>query len=187
MCEGIIKKNKVCPVERAGGLDNLFRRLLQNPQKILGPYIREGMVVMDLGCGPGFFSIELARLVGKSGRVIACDLQEGMLRKLRGKIEGTELEQSITLCRCQENQICVSERVDFVLVFYVAHEVSDQAQLFSEIAAILSPGGQVLVVEPPFHVSIEAFEETIRMARRAGFVPTKMPKIFLSKSVILEV
>jgi hypothetical protein len=63
-----VGKNRVCPVERAGSLDNRFRRLLQNPRKILGPYIEEGMTVLDLGCGPGFFSIEIAQMVGKSGR-----------------------------------------------------------------------------------------------------------------------
>ena len=87
------RRNRVCPVERAGSLDNRIRRWLQNPRKILEPYIKEGMTVLDVGCGPGFFSIEIAQLVGKSGRVIAADLQEGMLQKLRDKIRGTELEE----------------------------------------------------------------------------------------------
>jgi ubiquinone/menaquinone biosynthesis C-methylase UbiE len=84
------QKNRVCPVSLAGGLDNKLRRYLQNPRKILGPYIEEGMTVLDIGCGPGFFSIELAQMVGNSGRVIAADLQEGMLHKIRDKVQGTE-------------------------------------------------------------------------------------------------
>lgn len=84
-------KTRVCPVEMAGSLDNRIRRWVQDPQKILAPYIAEGMTVLDLGCGPGFFSIDMAQMVGKSGRVIAADLQEGMLQKLRDKIQGTEL------------------------------------------------------------------------------------------------
>lgn len=76
-------KNRVCPVGLAGTLDNSIRKWLQNPQKILSPYIKEGMTVLDLGCGPGFFSVPMAKMVGKSGRVIACDLQEGMLRKVK--------------------------------------------------------------------------------------------------------
>ncbi|KAB3547857.1 MAG: SAM-dependent methyltransferase, partial [ANME-2 cluster archaeon] len=51
------KIQHVCPVESAGGLDNRVRRLLQNPQKILGNYVKEGMTALDLGCGPGFFSV----------------------------------------------------------------------------------------------------------------------------------
>lgn len=72
-------KNRVCPVERAGSLDNIFRRWLQNPWKILRPYIKEGMTVLDFGCGPGYFTIAMAQMVGTSGWVIAVDLQEGML------------------------------------------------------------------------------------------------------------
>jgi len=80
------RNNRVCPVEIAGSLDNRIRRWIQNPVKVLGPYIEKGMVVLDMGCGPGFFSIDMAQMVGKSGRVIVADLQEGMLQKKRLKI-----------------------------------------------------------------------------------------------------
>ena len=91
------KDNRVCPVEIAGGLDNFVRRLLQNPQKLLRPHIREGMTVLDLGCGPGFFSIEIAKLLNNSGKVIAADLQEGMLDKLRKKIKGITKKLNIKM------------------------------------------------------------------------------------------
>ena len=50
------------------------------------------MKVLDIGCGPGFFSIELAKMVGKGGKIFSVDLQEVMLQKIRNKIQGTELE-----------------------------------------------------------------------------------------------
>ncbi len=180
------RTNRVCPVERAGNLDNRIRRWFQNPQKILGPYIEEGMTVLDIGCGPGFFSIDMAQLVGKSGRVIASDLQEGMLHKLRDKICGTELENRITLHKCKENRIGVSEKIDFVLAFYMVHEVPNQEEFFNEMRVMLNPKGQVLIVEPPFHVSKRMFEETIRKARDSGFTPVKGPKVVLNKTVILK-
>lgn len=179
-------KNHVCPVERAGSLDNRIRRWLQNPRKILGPYIEEGMTILDLGCGPGLFSIEIAQMVGNSGRVIASDLQEGMLGKLRDKIKGTELDKRITLHKCEENKIGVSDEIDFVLLFYVVHEVPNKEALFDEIGTILRPNGQVLIVEPPFHVSKSAFEETIKKARNAGFILVERPKVFFSKTAILK-
>ena len=77
------RNHHVCPVKRASSLDNRIRRWIQNPQKILSAYIKEGMTVLDVGCGPGFFSIDMAQMVGESGSVIAADLQEGMLEKLR--------------------------------------------------------------------------------------------------------
>lgn len=181
------RKNRVCPVERAGSLDNRFRRWIQNPRKILSPYIREGMTVLDLGCGPGFFSVDLAQMVGKSGRVVATDLQKGMLRKLQEKIQGTDLEERIILHQCEPNKIGWSGQVDFVLAFYVMHEIPDQGELFGELASILPPKGRVLVVEPPFHVRKLEFQETIRRAQLAGFNPLEGPKVMLSKTVILEI
>ena len=76
------ERNRVCPVELANSLDSKIRSLIQNPRKILKPYIKEGMKVLDIGCGPGFFSVAIAEMVGKNGKVIAADMQEGMLQKL---------------------------------------------------------------------------------------------------------
>ncbi len=179
-------KLRVCPVERAGHLDSGFRKWFQNPRKILRPYIQEGMTVLDFGCGPGFFSIDMAQMVGKSGRVIASDLQEGMLDKLRDKINGTELEKRIYLHKCQKARIGWSEKIDFALAFYVMHEVPNQEDFFRELASMLKPNGQILVVEPPFHVSKSAFNETVKKASAAGFTPEAGPKVIFSKTVILK-
>ena len=180
------KRNRVCPVGRAGILSNRLRRWIQNPRKILEPYIEEGMTVLDIGCGPGFFSIDMAHMVGKAGRVIAVDLQEGMLQKLRDRIQGTELERRITVHKCEENKIGISEKVDFALAFYVVHEVPNQKEFFMEIGSILKPNGKVLVAEPPFRVSKTGFEETIRKARDAGLLVVERPKVFFSKTAILK-
>ena len=180
------RNKRVCPVKRAGSLDNRTRRWVQNPQKIMRQYIKEGMTVLDLGCGPGFFSIDMAQMVGESGRVIASDLQEGMLQKVKDKIKGTELEKRITLHKCEENKIGVSEHVDFVLLFYMVHEVPNKEGFFNEIVTILRPNGQVLIVEPPFHVSKSAFEETVRKARDVGFTDVEGPNVLFSKTVILK-
>ncbi len=180
------KKNRVCPIEKADSLDNRARRWLQNPRKILSPYIKEGMTVLDFGCGPGYFTIDMAQMVGKSGRVIAADLQEGMLQKLRKKIQETELEERITLHRCEENQIGLAEKVDFALAFYVLHEIPDQGAFFKELASILQPGGLVFIVEPPFHVSKAGFAEMIGKAEKAGLKLAEGPKGLFNKSVILK-
>ena len=181
-----VEGRRVCPVERAGGLDNKIRRWVQNPQKILGPFLKEGMTALDLGCGPGFFSIDMAQMVGDSGRVIASDLQEGMLQKVRDKIKGTELGERIILHKCEENKLGVSENIDFVLAFYMFHEVPNQEEFFNEIGSILKPNGQVLIVEPPFHVSKSAFDKIIRKARNAGFTIVEKPKVLLSKTAVLK-
>lgn len=178
--------NRVCPVERAGTLDSRFRRWLQNPQTILQPYIDEGMTVLDLGCGPGFFSLDMAQMVGQTGRVFACDLQDGMLQKLKLKIQGTKLDERITLHKCAENKIGLSENVDFILAFYMIHEITNKEDLFTEIASILKPNGQILIVEPPFHVSKSAFKHTISLAQNAGLKLIQRPKFLFSKTAVLK-
>jgi len=144
------------------------------------------MTVLDIGCGPGYFSLDMARMVGKSGRVIASDLQEGMLQKLRNKIQGTELEERIILHKSEENTIGVEEHVDFILAFYMVHEIPHQDVFFREIESILKTNGLILIVEPPFHVSKEGFNQTVRKAQEAGLIAGEGPKILFSRTVILK-
>jgi ubiquinone/menaquinone biosynthesis C-methylase UbiE len=181
-----IKRNeRVCPVELSGGLDNSIRRLLQNPQKILKPYINEGMAVLDLGCGPGFFSIEIAKMLHNSGKVITADLQEGMLDKVKKKISGTILEQRIELHKCEENSIGISESVDFILCFYMIHEVPDKNHLFIQLKSILRPNGKLFIIEPKFHVSAKAFTDMLGKLYNIGFEVIERPRVFFSRAVVL--
>ena len=181
------KNNRTCPVEYAGGLDNSVRRLLQNPQKLLKPFISKGMTVLDLGCGVGFFSIEIAKMLKDSGKVIAADLQEGMLEKVNKKIKGTELESRIELHKCEDTKIGVTENVDFVLAFYMIHEVKNQEMLFEELKSILKPDGKIYIIEPKIHVSKKSFEVMINRIKNIGFEVIDNPKIFFSRSVLLTI
>jgi ubiquinone/menaquinone biosynthesis C-methylase UbiE len=181
------ERNRVCPVELAHSLDNTLRRWLQNPQRILAPYIQEGMTVLDVGCGPGFFSLELAKMVGRSGKVFSADLQEGILQKLHDKIKGTELEERMKLVHCDKDKIKVQERVDFILAFYMVHEIIDKNSFFKELKNILNEKGQFLMVEPKiFHVSQKEFDATARLAEDNRFKIYQGPKLPLSWSAILK-
>jgi ubiquinone/menaquinone biosynthesis C-methylase UbiE len=179
-------KNRVCPVELSGGLDNTIRRWLQNPRNILKPYVKEGMAALDFGCGPGFFTLAMADLVGPSGRVIACDLQDGMLEKLRAKIAGSKFEKVISLHKCAADRIGVSDSVDFILVFYMLHEVPNPEKYLKEISSLLKPGGKVLLVEPPMHVSNSEFAESVSKAKAAGLASIESPKIFFGRTAVLR-
>lgn len=179
-------RNRICPVENAKHLDNRIRRWFQNPRKIFGPYLKAGMTVLDIGCGPGFFSIDMAEMVGPSGKVIATDLQTGMLDQLRDKVRGTAIEKTIRLHQSGKSVIGVSEAVDFALAFYMVHEVPDQQRFFSEIRSILTEKGFLLVAEPNFHVSKKGFKRTIEIAASAGFSAAETPGVFFSKAVLLK-
>jgi ubiquinone/menaquinone biosynthesis C-methylase UbiE len=182
------ERNRVCPVRLANSLDNKLRRWLQNPQKIMAPYVREGMTVLDIGCGPGFFSVEIAKMVGRSGRVIAADLQSGMLEKLYNKIKGTELEGRITMVKCDKDKINVVDKVDLILAFFMVHEIPDKGPFFLELKNIMNEGGLFLLIEPKlFHVSEKAFRATTALAERVGFKINPGPKLPFSWSAVLEI
>jgi len=176
----------ICPMELANSFDKKWRKWIHNPEKILKPYIDQGMSVIDVGCGPGFFSLEMARIVGPAGSVFACDIQKEMLEILRSKIEGTELEDQIILHECDESSIGLTEQVDFAMAFYVMHEVVDQEQFFIEMKSLLKEDGQFLIAEPLFHVSKKNFTEMLETAQRVGFKQIEKPSIFFSMCAVLE-
>jgi predicted methyltransferase len=72
----------VCPRWLGFFLASPLRKLRHDPTAILSPHVRERMTVLEPGPGMGFFTLELARLVGPSGRVIALDVQAQMLIRL---------------------------------------------------------------------------------------------------------
>jgi ubiquinone/menaquinone biosynthesis C-methylase UbiE len=179
-------RNRVCPVELAGSLDSKLRRWIQNPEKILAPYVKDGMAVMDVGCGPGYFTIEMAAIVGETGKVYGVDLQEGMLQKIRDKIKGTYLENIITLIKCDKDKIIFPGKVDFILAFYMVHEVPDKKTLFTELKSFLAENGRILIVEPPLHVSKNDFNITMDIAQSAGLKVNAGLRLFMHQTAILS-
>lgn len=165
-------------------LDNGIRRLFQNPKNIVGDYVKEGMTAIDIGCGPGMFTLAMAKMVGDTGNVIAVDIQQEMLDLVRVKSERLKLTPRIRFHRSEPNRIGVAEKADFILSFYMVHEVPDRSAFLREVHGLLKPGGKYLVVEPSSHVSEEAFTETKAAAGEAGFNAIYYPKIALSRAAL---
>jgi len=179
--------NHVCPVSNAGILDNWIRKFLHNPNKILSKYIRDGMTVLDFGCGPGYFTIPLANLSGLKGKVVAADFQEGMLEIVRQKIEGTNLENKIRLHKCNADSSGLKEKFDFILAFYVVHETPDAENFLKEMAELLKPNGQLLIVEPSFHVKQKEFMKTITLGEKNNLQIVIQPRIFFSRAALFSI
>jgi len=171
---------RVCPWWLAYTFDNPLRRLVHNPEKILGPYLEEGMTVLDTGCGMGFFSIAMAHLVGSGGKVIAVDMQPQILEVLKKRAEKAGVSERIVTVCCEQNKLSVSKKADFALAFYMVHEVPDKGIFFRQVISCLKPGARFLLVEPRAHVSRSAFKRTVEIARAAGLVSTDSARVRFS-------
>ncbi len=148
-----------------------LRKYQHDPYKIIGPHLKQGMTVMDYGCAMGYFSIPLAKMTGSKGTVYCVDIQEKMLTKLKKRAEKHNVSTVIKTLQVGENYnpIELKERLDFVLLFMVAHEVPDQATLFNDLYSMLKPGGKILFFEPQGHVKPDDFEKSLQLANAVGF------------------
>jgi ubiquinone/menaquinone biosynthesis C-methylase UbiE len=166
-----------------------IRSWMQNPRRFLEPWVRPGMTVVDVGCAMGYFTLPLAELVGPTGRVVAVDLQARMLRALERRARRAGLRGRIETRECAADSLGLSDlegRVDFALVFAVAHEVPEVARLMAEVAASLGPAGRVLLAEPSGHVSAEEFDAAVAAARSAGLIVESQPTVARSRAVVLS-
>jgi ubiquinone/menaquinone biosynthesis C-methylase UbiE len=178
--------SSICPWWLASGLDNPIRRLIHNPEKMLGGYIESGQTVLDIGCGPGTFTIAMAKMVGDTGKVIAVDVQNEMLQIVRKKAAKEGLESRIITHKSEPNRIGIEEKVDFALAFYMVHEVPDAEAFLKDISTLLKPKGKLLIVEPKLHVSASSFKKTLEAAQLAGLKGISEPKIRFSRSVLFQ-
>ncbi|MBN1919269.1 MAG: class I SAM-dependent methyltransferase [Verrucomicrobia bacterium] len=174
----------VCHWRHAYWFDHALRRVFQKPERIAGPYVREGATVLDLGCGMGFFSLVMARLVGDAGRVIAVDLQPEMLSVLMRRARRKGVAERIRAQPCTADSIGVGEPVDFALAMWVVHELPDMARAFAQVRACLKPGAKFLVAEPKLHVNRNGMNETIRIAEAAGLKLVERPHVGLSHAAL---
>ena len=177
----------VCPWWLAYTFDNPIRELFHKPRKMLSPYVKEGMRVMDVGCGMGFFSIGMAKLVGDNGKVIAVDLQQEMLDIMLKRAKHAGLADRISPQHCEPDKIGILEKVDFILTFWMVHEVGNQKDFFSELGSNLTAGGKILMAEPKMHVSAEDIAQTIKIAQSTGLRLLEQPAIRFSHTALFGI
>jgi ubiquinone/menaquinone biosynthesis C-methylase UbiE len=179
---------KVCPAWVGYLLSCPLRKLWENPRKILEPYIGRGMITLDVGCAMGFFSLPIARMVGRDGLVICVDMQEKMIRSLEKRARKAGLSGIVETLVCTQDSTGLDDyegKIDFALASAVVHEVPDSSGFFSDIFATLKSDGKFLVIEPKGHVSEEDFNITVETAEKTGFSILDNPRISRSRSVLL--
>jgi 2-polyprenyl-3-methyl-5-hydroxy-6-metoxy-1,4-benzoquinol methylase len=176
----------VCPWWLAYTFDNPLRRFIHNPKTIFEDHVMPGATVMDIGCGMGYFTLGLAELVGDTGKVIAVDLQQEMLDIMLKRAKRKGLEHRITPHRAEPDSINNSTKVDFILLFWMVHEVPDPSSFFREVAANLKSNGKILYSEPVFHVPAKKFHEILAAAEMAGLNKVSDINVRFSRAAMLQ-
>ena len=179
-----LDNQRICPWWLTYSFDNPLRHLIHKPEKILADLVKPGMTVMDIGCGFGFFSIAMARMVGFDGRVVAVDVQEKSLNILLKRSQKERVANIVDVHLATVDKIGYSGQVDFILTFWMAHEVKDQPAFFKEIIAMLKPGAKYLLVEPTIHVSAAEFDATVQNAIASGLKPVADQKVTASRAKV---
>jgi tRNA A58 N-methylase Trm61 len=147
------------------------------------------MTVFEPGPGMGFFTLELARLVGPSGRVIAVDIQPRMLSTLKRRLTTAGLLGRVDTRLARPDSMVLDDlrgAVDFTLAFAMVHEMPSANRFFEETATVSKPGATLLLVEPGGHVTDAEFTAEVEAAAAAGFVETDRPQIGRSHAALLK-
>jgi|SRR5208337_686743 len=181
--------HRVCPWWLGYVLASPLRRLMQDPAAVVKPYVREGMTVLEPGPGMGFFTLELARQVGASGRVIAVDIQPRMIAELRRRLAKAGLLERIDARLAPSDSLGLQDldgKVDFALAMAVVHEMPSSSRFFAEVAEAMKPGAMLLLAEPSGHVKKDAFETELQDAAAARLEVVSRPAIPRSQAALLR-
>ena len=179
-------KTFICPWWLMYFFDNPLRQLLQPAIRILQPLVAPGYTCLDLGCGMGYFTVALAKLVGPTGSVTAVDLQAKMMEVAGRRARRHGVAGRISLCRPEDPEWTIPQKYDFILTFWMLHEVPDRGSLFKTLRTALKTSGCLLLVEPRLHVRKQQWEESLALAEAIGLGSRMGPPVAFSRTAILQ-
>ena len=161
-------KSAPCPASLTWLVNNPIRHRYMRP--VLDRVgIRPGERVLELGPGPGAFTVDAARRVGPEGRLIAVDIQPEMIAQVEKQVQEaglTNVETHIAdACRLPLDD----ESVDRAFLITVLPEIPDQARALTELQRVLKPGGLLSITEEFLDPDYPMPRTTRRWAEAAGF------------------
>lgn len=109
--------------------------------------IKPGQTVCDMGCGNGYYTLELARMVGEKGKVLAVDIQPEMLSLLNQRAKQAGLANVEPVLGTLIDPKLPAGKVDLILCVDVYHEFSHPEHMLQAMRKALAPGGRVVLVE----------------------------------------
>jgi arsenite methyltransferase len=166
------------PEAYIASLEDPKRDTYQKPDEVLEALqIDEGEVVADIGAGSGYFTLRLAREVGRTGRVYAVDVSPDMILHLNRRIRDARLRNVVSLLVPPDDPLLPEASIDRFFFCDVWHHVEQQAAYLEHIRRALRPGGRIVMIDfhkkdlpvgPPVEMKI-AREELIAQMKEHGF------------------
>lgn len=150
-------------------MDNPFTKVNRAATIIQHLNLQPGMTVLDVGCGPGRLTIPVARKVGPNGKVVAMDIQDGMLRRTKEKAQAANLTNIEFLHAEVGAKQLERDKFDRALLVTVLGEIPNREIALKEIFDVLKPGGILSVTEIIFDPYFQRRSTVLRLASAAGF------------------
>ena len=171
-----MKKSHLFSPEHIGVLESEDRKIWQSPDVILNAIeIKPDFVVVDLGCGSGYFTVPLA---AKAKKVYGIDVQKEMIDYLREKIRKLKIK-NVTLIVSKPSEIPLeNESVDVLLSVNTLHEFGNRERMIEEMKRVVKKGGRLLIVDfmkkdtgfgPPVTIRVSK-TEAVKLFETKGFV-----------------
>ena len=182
------RKSLSCPswLYRMVEMENPLAKNSQAKTILAGLGVAEGMTVLDAGCGPGRVTLPLGKEVGPSGKVIAVDLQQGMLDVVQRKAqqEGLAMIEFVQL-PLGEGKLAAYQ-ADRAVMAAVLGEITQQAAALQEIFAALKPRGILAIAETIFDPHYQRKAHVLDLAQAAGFAEVAFNGNCLAYTVYLQ-
>ena len=182
------RKSLPCPswLYRMVEMENPLAKNSQAKTILAGLGVAEGMTVLDAGCGPGRVTLPLAKAVGADGKVIAVDLQQGMLDVVQRKAQ----QENFTMIEFAKLPLGEGKlppyQADRAVMAAVLGEITQQAAALQEVYAALKPGGILAVAETIFDPHYQRKSHVLDLAQAAGFEEVAFNGNCLAYTVYLQ-
>ena len=109
--------------------------------------IKRGMTICDMGCGNGYYALQMAQMTGEKGYVVGVDVQPEMLSLLRDRMEKEGVENIIPILGSFHNPHLPENLVDMILLVDVYHEFSHPEEMLAAMRKSLKPDGVAVFLE----------------------------------------